>query len=593
MVTGFTDGVPNFNFNIVFNGNAINMSLAGQLLKAFNFNSDKFLEAGLTLYPPFTYSCSGTTITANGVITTTATIVNELDEVIYNPADDFSQICYVVVCNTSTAYTTLNYEYTNELTGFNTSSAPGNLIFDPQATYNDVKLYDPRIYCKPFVDLQFICNNLSVPIEIIQDRTKFKAIVNFGGKTNPLVTCFLNDDIISSYNTLAGIGNIPTSVNKWESFLTKTITTVGLSTIGGALGGIGGGAIGVAGGAIGGLMSSGANAVQDVVNTASQPTHTSQPSELAGDNIPRHIPKIVINKWVADKELEGIVGEIYTYGYRYRTTRSVKYNCRVWFDYCQTEECKLPLIPNLQDRETLQNAFNRGLTKWHYDNEFGVNANFNKYQNNPERFYLNAEDAQIAYKFFKTSLPLKNYGTTGDASACTLNGGNIVNGVGLTGRATVTNVPGMVNGVNAQVWQFKLTELPSNWQNQFIELVSTNTRTGYGPTTGYGITVNGEFGSKTGSNISVLCSMPNGINDFLNKTITVYARAEGGSYYFTKTRIFVDDVIVFDGYGGNGFADGLTLDLMYNCDGIMRAFRVYKLPYAEIWDSDIVSKHLL
>ena len=444
ILTGFTDGVPNFNFNITFNGINMNMSTAGQLLKAFNFNSDKFLEAGLTIYPPFAYNCSGSTITASNVITTTASILNELNEVIYNPADDFAQICYVVVSSASTAYTTLTYEYTNELTGFAVDGNVGTSLFDPQATYNSVKRYDPRLYCTPFVDVNFICANLSLPIDIIQDRTQFKAVINFGGKTSPLISCFLNDELISGYNNLSVSGNIPTSANKWESFLSKTITTVGLNTIGATLNGaMTGGGAGAAMGAIGGIVSGATNTINNMVDIASRPTPTSQPSEIASDNLPRHIPKIVINKWVSEREIEGICGELYTYGYKYRTTRSVKYNCRIWFDYCQTEQCKLPDIINLNDRTELEQAFNRGITKWHYDIAFGINSNFNKYQNNVERKYVESEDAQLYFKFIDTTDPLRNYGTVGDIVSFTNNGTttNATNGLMFenTGATLTTN----------------------------------------------------------------------------------------------------------------------------------------------------------
>lgn len=340
------------------------------------------------------------------------------------------------------------------------------------------------------------------------------------------------------------------------------------------------------------LYDSSINTIQQMPSLFGGGLTSKTVSNLASNNYTYFNPVISISKWADNGDIEGVLNDMYMYGYKRNTAKSVKENCRTWFDFCQTSSCSLPEITNYMDRNILEQAFNRGVTKWHWG-PLGLQSNFNKNINNIEREWIKTEDAPLSYKFFKSQYPLVNYGTIGDVSVCTLNGGEIVNGIGLTGRAKITNVPGMVNSGYGQVWQFKLTQLPSNWQTQFIELVGTNARTGYGPNQAYGITVNGDFGSKQGGNSSTLCTMPNGINDFLNKTITVYARSEGGSYYFTKTRIFVDDVMIFDGYGGNGFADNATLDLMYNCDGIMRAFRAYKLPYDEIWDSEIVARHLL
>lgn len=607
ILTGFTDGVPNFDFNFIFNGNSINMSTAGQLLKAFDFNSDKFIEAGLTIYPPFSYTCSGSTITASNVITTTASIINELNEVIYNPANDFAQICYVVVSYSSTAYTTINYEYTNTLTGFAVDGNVGAILFDPEANYRNVKYFEPRLYCAPFVDINFICSNLSIPIEIMQDRTKFKAIVNYGGKISPLVSCFLNDTLIASYNNLQASGNIPTSINKWESFLSKAVTNVGLNAISATLSGaISGGSMGAAMGAVGALGSGITSTVNNMVETASRPNTTSQPSEIASDNIPRYIPKIVKSMWVNEREIEGIAGELYTYGYRYRTTRSVKYNCRVWFDYCQTENCKLPDVTNLNDRAQLEQAFNRGLTKWHFDKDFGLNSDFERYQNNVERKYINAEDAQISFKFAEDK-PYENKGTLSrDILMDNRTGTYSINenGLTLTTRTTAmiksnTNLSNYITfgaRLNSSTHQIKITEWASN--NTYAENVIMCNVPYNSSTVNWYL-----YADASGAlfikilNAGGTYDLNANINDCIGKTLTLSYTWTG---YATQTtlKFYVNDV---ETYSGTNLGQANSFNIItlgypanYNAGYVIYRMRSYYYPNEnKIWTVDEVKKHLL
>lgn len=603
IITGYADGVPNFNFNMVFNGHAINMEQPAQILKALNFNSDKFLEAGLTLFPPFAYTCNGNEITADFVSITTASILNELNEVIYNPADDLAQICYVVRSFASTAYTTLNFEYTNDLTAFTPDSTEGTAIFDYERNYNDVKLYDPRLYCHPFVSMAFVCSNLSVPIDIIQDRTQFKAVINFGGKTAPLVSCFLNDTLISSYNNVSVSGNIPTSSNKWESFLSKAVTTVGLNTISATLtGAMSGGGAGAAMGAVGALGSGISTGINNMVDTASRPNTASQPSELASDNIPRFIPKVVKSAWVSEREVEGIAGELFAFGYKYRATKSIKSNCRVWFDYCQTEYCKLPDITNLNDRAQLEQAFNRGLTKWHFEPAFGLNASFNKYQNNPERVYVSAESAQIAFDF-GGNRPSENHGTLGNV--INLQGNNVINNGVIdlsngtlyfdktTAELDLTTVQG-----GTITYAMKFSEIDITQNGWLLWMHPSNTEA-YN-SGGFRSSIENNIIKAITNNASIAASASYNINDILaNKTIAFSYYIPTGIYDYLKIRIFVDGALVgeYSAQYKSAYMNGGIWQFGSTTQGVCSAklskFKIWYETLGDAWTADIAAKNLI
>ena len=601
VVTGFTDGVPNFSFNITFQGHTMNMSQLGMLMKAFNFNSDKFLEAGLTLFPPFAYSCSGSTITASNVVSTTASILNELNEVIYNPDDDFAQVCYVVQSNTSTAYTQLSYEYTNDLTAFSATGSVGKKLWDVQTSYEDVKMFEPRIFCTPYVDLNFICNNLSVPIDIVQDRTRFKAIVNTGGKASPLVSCFLNDDIVASYQNMGTLGNLPTSSNKWESFLSKTVTNVGLSAITATISGaLTGGAAGAAAGALGAIGSGAVSTVNNMVNIASKPNAVSQPSELASDNIPRSIPKIVANRWKSERELEGVLGEMHAYGYRFQTTKSVKNNVRTWFDFCQTVDCNLSELTNYMDRKELENAFNtHGVTKWHFDNAFGLNAQFNKYQNNPERKYVSAEDAQISFDFTDTRRPTENKGTLGNVITFNRNLNITSNGLVINNTAYTMNQTMSSLGVNATngmsvVVAFKLASFTPQTTERQLFVCNTSPITHKMWTDGLNAdSIGSRYSTASGYNF-VRFTLPNGQEiDLVDKTVTVVYYY--GSSTSVRIKCFIDGVEIYNGNAtsiNRAFANGswtIGGPTSWNC--VMKKFKIW-YDQGE-WTEDIAQKHLL
>lgn len=77
-----------------------------------------------------------------------------------------------------------------------------------------------------------------------------------------------------------------------------------------------------------------------------------------------------INNPVLTEFIKGV----YNFGYNYPCIESPFDNTRISFDYVKTVDCDLSSLKiSKEDRMELENAFNRGITKWHiYDSDGGV-----------------------------------------------------------------------------------------------------------------------------------------------------------------------------------------------------------------------------
>ena len=468
--TGVSDGVPNYNFVFTCNGHSYDFTSTNYIMAAFNFDAEEITDAFLTLIPPFPYTVSGSTITTGtGVGMTNTPLRNSSGTKYifpYNPGVDF---WYIIQCPVSSAHKELNYTYTNELTGIDPKGSIGSKLFNPNASYNDIKLLEPRIYCRPYVDVNVSVGQYKENVPIIYDRTNIKMIVSMGLKSEPNVSLFLNNLLLSAYNTIGSLGKLPTSYDKWKDYVVSQGINMGLAAIGGynpvrtstverthsavdtyqhrikeqykgtpdddivnttkwdsyknvgpksvnSVSKSGGGyrTSSLAGGVINGVGKG-----LEITGSATQP---NMPSILANNNLELQIPRVVVSKWSVERELDDLLANLHLYGYTHGETQSVKHNTRVWWDFCRTESCSLPAIKNYRDRQILQDAFNRGVTKWHAElSAFGFKSDFSRNTNNIEREFVNAEDALLSYNFINTdkNKRLFNNGTYGHSADIT------------------------------------------------------------------------------------------------------------------------------------------------------------------------------
>ena len=578
ILNGFTDGIPNYIFNFTCDGTAINNSSTAKLRDIFDLTSDYFLEGFLTLHPPFSYSSNASSVTTSGALHRSdyglffsyekpvagedgKPVNTTFFKQIYNNNKNI-QIYYDVASTQS--YKTLTYNYTNKISGFSASGSTGSKLFNVDSDYNEVKDLDPRIYCSPYVEIALKIGALSIPINIVYNRTQLKAVINNGMKKEPTITTYLNNQIISAYQNITNTGAIPTSGDKWQNTEMVQGLKATASVIQGIIGGIQGG--GALGGVMGGLSSiwgASVNNALDTAVTAGTAEGASQPSTLSSDNIMRHVPQLIITQAQSQEELNDIMGQIYLYGYRYPVIGSVKSNNRIWFDYCQTENCILSEIPNNRDRKELENAFNRGITKWHYNDGFGINVKFDKRKNNIEREWVSAIDAQMAFKFFDSKQPLHNFGTSGSAITAELNSGILTEyGIEAKDNNNAIIIDHALSFGNYNVLQLKITKPPKKWSNCVIanfgniwKLRTSATYNGF------------KFAYQDGDGTVVY--NPANPDDIIGKTISIQYHTADGSYYSTLLKVYIDNTEV---YSANFQASTSTWQktyLMNNCEGMI------------------------
>ena len=634
--TGVSDGVPNYNFVFTCNGHSYDFTSTNYIMAAFNFDAEEITDAFLTLIPPFPYTVSGSTITTGtGVGMTNTQLRNSSGTKYifpYNPGVDF---WYIIQCPVSSAHKELNYTYTNELTGIEPKGSIGSKLFNPNASYNDVKLLEPRIYCRPYVDVNVSVGQYKENVPIIYDRTNIKMIVSMGLKSEPNVSLFLNNLLLSAYNAIGSLGKLPTSYDKWKDYVVSQGINMGLAAIGGynpvrtstverthsavdtyqhrikeqykgtpdddivnttkwdsyknvgpksvnSVSKSGGGyrTSSLAGGVINGVGKG-----LEITGSATQP---NMPSILANNNLELQIPRVVVSKWSVERELDDLLANLHLYGYTHGETQSVKHNTRVWWDFCRTESCSLPAITNYRDRQILQDAFNRGITKWHAElSAFGFKNDFSRNCNNIERDYVSAEDAYISYTFTRDGANNQNTGTSGGTNTFTLLTGTLdsngLNGEGWIGNGTTGKFPSGGAVKSATVHQFRFSALPTT--NGHIDYIYAPEGWNQVPYLQY---TNGNFKFYTGhGDITIPAT------DCLNKTITLVLHYPAGSDTGGLAKLYLDKTLISykqTSYSNSGYNSKVRLN---SRGGTIVRYKVYDFAPGATYDDAWVAKHQL
>lgn len=99
---------------------------------------------------------------------------------------------------------------------------------------------------------------------------------------------------------------------------------------------------------------------ENMVDSLSVPPYISQ------DDISKLDKVFVFNNSILseDEKLNAFYNMHY-FGYEYNHIDSVSRNYKYIFDYVKTSDCKLQYIKNPNDRSELEDAYNRGITRWH------------------------------------------------------------------------------------------------------------------------------------------------------------------------------------------------------------------------------------
>lgn len=599
IIYGVNDGVPDISLNFTADlGGATfsyNLGTPEAVNKLFNFEAEEILESFLTTTPPFKYTVSNNNISVSGVYSSSIPLRNTSGSKYIFPYsnDGSSTLGYVYLSTTLNSHTDFSYTYQSPLDNINPSSSIGRKLFDQYASYSDVLELEPRIYCSPYVRLYSTFGQAEVEIPVISDKVHVVNKLLQGQKTEPMLSVFLNNDLISGYNNIGTPGGLPTSYDKWKDYVLGSVINMGSSILGHSPStsisetkqhytknadpeiikkrnkatnyrlattykkegrsiteDMTQSTMSTSGRGIGYGVASG---VMDTVRSGfaitGQATRPTVPSVKANNNIEKFFPKIVTDSFSDIKELHDVLGEMYLYGYRYPDVKSVRDNCRVWFDYCETAGCILSGLTNYHDRQIIESAFDRGITKWHAElNGVGFNSDFNRNLNNVEREWATTTDLPYFYKF-QSSIPTNNYGTAGDNYNLITDGGKY-NEYGLTttsgyGAHSKTNIP--VNWKNI-LYQFKISKLPLN--SGKILAFENVYRVSYDYTTDkilFDDVDTGLFG-----------------RDVVGKTVTIYYRG-GSSLYTTVFRVWLDGELIKNGVKK---AESYTGNYKFNICGV-------------------------
>jgi hypothetical protein len=664
IVSGFEDGAPTLDFSFSMTNGTVTANYSNilkDIKRRMDFTSQIFMEAICTVFPPFDYNVNDGVITVgSGVTITNKTLYTSADDgtilqiwskdMAYNSNENDYYI--ISASNDSGIRGKWYHTYTTPIQSFTADSEIGTKLWDAYSTYDEVKLYEPRVYCSPFYDMSFSWGDFTKHIDVILDKTLLCLSVDTRLKTQGSFSLFLDDNALSLYNTIPQIGNLPTSSDKWEGERAAAINDILGGTINGLIGStpsttnqtstkrltttgsvnrleapgdkgrlrtvakqtLGptdttitktgtsisspGGLIGGAAGAIKGMTST----IERQNIIASQSLHSNQPSVIGTDNFAKQIPKIVYEKWVKESEIDEVLGSVFLYGYTHPASQSVKYNCRVWFDYCETVDCTLPKIHNLYDRYTIENAFNRGITKWHYNEGFGINASFNKLQNNPERIYVSAEDAQIAFDFGGLR-PDKNHGTLGDVIS--LQGNNTIdNGVIDLNNGTIyfdktAAELGLLSKTGDTItYAMEFSEIDTSQNGWLLWLHPANSEA-YNAG-GFRSSIEGNVLKAITNNASVAAGASYNISESLaNKTITCSFYIPTSIYDYLKIRVFVEGVQVgeYSAQYKSAYMNGGIWQFGSPTQGVCNAklskFKIWYETLGDAWTESEASTHLL
>lgn len=248
-------------------------------------------------------------------------------------------------------------------------------------------IYEPRIHYYPYEYTSYKFGDNIIDLIPKYNTTKATITYRYENKISPQLHIKFDNELrpVRYYNSQS-VGNCPIVIDSLSEYLmnnSNQIKTDSLfSKIGIAISGLNT-VSSLAGGNISSGISNASGAIKGIHNLMNiesrikdanerQDTYTI-PSIFAIDDINFQDDLIRLFAYVPDtKEKERVLKRFIMYGVNYDNYSAISENTRNNFDYIKTADCNLPNIKNNEDRKIIENAFNKGLRKWHIDTCYSV-----------------------------------------------------------------------------------------------------------------------------------------------------------------------------------------------------------------------------
>lgn len=247
-------------------------------------------------------------------------------------------------------------------------------VYDSDFTDLPVNVTEPLSYIKPFNNVYLTANDRVIDYPFINDEAKYVELTLINETPQPQLRVEINNALTpfdknifiddSGYVSF-GVDSLASFNNRNGARMGLNILSKGVAAVAGVIGAFNGGGTGA-------LVSGVKNALDIVKQSGTIIDADRTPDTFnvqTGECDIRYQDRVRLITEKCDTSsimYKETMKFYYIYGYTFTRMASPFTNVRYAFDYCKTIDCNLSSLRiNNEDRIELENAFNRGITKWH------------------------------------------------------------------------------------------------------------------------------------------------------------------------------------------------------------------------------------
>ena len=238
-------------------------------------------------------------------------------------------------------------------------------------------LYTPRYYLPPYKTKTLEIGETEIPLTPISVDYEYKVDFQLNSSFSTLYKHGLRNIIQTrKYASLPSGGQMPLSIDSAQFYLRNNGSQIIARAIHSHIPNIStmmkDWRVGLAETAINVAENAG-NSIAQYVDADRKSDMYTMPSNNGMENIIYQDIPIVRNYDVKElSDILKILSKLHHNGININREERVKINFHKTFDYVQTQNCHLPNIPNYSEREEIEKAYDRGITRWHiYERENG------------------------------------------------------------------------------------------------------------------------------------------------------------------------------------------------------------------------------